>query len=82
MKKLTPQKVRFWMVTAGLAGAVVYAAGIAMEIKLISGAGVVMIAGALIFHLIFYRCPHCGKYLDRSGGDYCPYCGGELEEGE
>lgn len=82
MRKLTPKKVRFWVITAGLAGIAVFGAGALMEIKPIAGAGMVIIVGTLIFHLIFYRCPHCGKYLDRSRGDYCPYCGEELEEEE
>lgn len=37
---------------------------------------------ALGIHLIFYRCPHCGKFLDRSTGDYCPYCGQQMDPEE
>lgn len=27
---------------------------------------------------VFYRCPHCRRYLYRVYGKYCPYCGKEL----
>lgn len=27
---------------------------------------------------VFYRCPHCRRYLHRVYGKCCPYCGKEL----
>lgn len=38
----------------------------------------VIIAAALLQYLVFFRCPHCGKHLDRGLPDYCPKCGAEL----
>ena len=35
---------------------------------------------ALIPNFLFYRCPHCGRYLGRSDGAFCQHCGERLEE--
>ena len=38
-----------------------------------------LMAAALIRDGIFWRCPCCGKYLDRNFfASYCPRCGVEL----
>lgn len=42
------------------------------------GAGLAILA--VFFRWIWYRCPHCGRYLDRIWGDFCPYCGKRLDE--
>ena len=42
--------------------------------------GALMIGVGLLFSLLLGRCPHCGKYLDRSSGDFCPYCGKKVGE--
>ena len=41
-------------------------------------AGFVLLFMALSF--IFHRCPHCGRFLGRSGGPCCRYCGKNMEE--
>lgn len=46
---------------------------------------VVMVAGAVVWFLLFFACwccPHCGKFLPRSDGDlaFCPYCGQNLPQ--
>jgi len=38
-------------------------------------AGIAVLLGSLAVHFSLYRCPCCGKFLDRSSGDFCPYCG-------
>ena len=39
----------------------------------------IMFSGLMVL-LIYYRCPHCGRYLGREGGlTYCPYCGKALD---
>lgn len=38
--------------------------------------------GELVYTLIFWRCPSCGRHLPIKGafwGAYCPYCGDSLE---
>ncbi|MCI6583119.1 MAG: hypothetical protein MSH15_14255 [Oscillospiraceae bacterium] len=35
---------------------------------------------SIIHHVVFYRCPHCGKFLDRSTGEFCPSCGKKVNE--
>ena len=42
--------------------------------------GTLIIFSGLMVLLIYYRCPHCGRYLGREGGlTYCPYCGKALD---
>lgn len=42
--------------------------------------GTLIISSGLAVLLIYYRCPHCGRYLGREGGlTYCPYCGKALD---
>lgn len=36
------------------------------------------IAG-IALHILWMRCPHCGTYLDRNGGQYCQHCGKEID---
>lgn len=36
------------------------------------------IAGYLLY-LFWMRCPHCGRHLDRNNGQYCQYCGKEID---
>ena len=43
--------------------------------------GGIMIAG-IVFHLIFYRCPHCRRYLFRNNGEFCQFCGKSLFDDE
>ena len=42
--------------------------------------GLLMMFSSVIHHVIFYRCPHCGKHLGRDGGDYCRHCGTSFDE--
>ena len=37
--------------------------------------GAVITVSCLIPDFLFNKCPHCGKHLGRSEGDYCPFCG-------
>ena len=40
--------------------------------------GLLITVGAV--HLLWMRCPHCGKFLPKSDGDlaFCPHCGKPL----
>lgn len=40
--------------------------------------GVVAVS-AMIFWVIFGRCPYCGKFLGRTNDKHCSHCGKELE---
>ena len=73
-------------------GIYLIALGLGIIIALIGGAvlhdqaviwtgGGILIAD-IIFHLIFYRCPHCRRYLFRNDGGSCPSCGKALFDGE
>lgn len=80
MKNLKPKKVQkyFWIFL--ILGALIGYAGVAAEIELLSFFGMLVIFLDIIFRVIFYRCPHCGRYLDRSTGEFCPYCGKNVNE--
>ena len=43
------------------------------------GAGFVLAFGAFVFRTAAYRCPHCGYYLGRRDGTYCPKCRKNIE---
>lgn len=58
-------------------GFLVAMGGAAMEKSILIALGMTAMVGALIFRIVFYRCPHCGRYLDRNSGKYCQYCGKE-----
>ena len=41
--------------------------------------GVIVVLSCLIPAFLYNRCPYCKKYLGKSDGDFCPYCGKEIE---
>lgn len=38
-------------------------------------AGLIVWIGAVIFILVFQRCPRCGGVVQMIGEHYCPHCG-------
>ncbi|MBO7514779.1 MAG: hypothetical protein J6T47_04085 [Lachnospiraceae bacterium] len=45
--------------------------------------GVVFCIAGSVFNAITYRCPHCGKYLNRARpGKHCMCCGGYLPKND
>lgn len=61
------------------AGFVTALAGGTWEMNWLAGGGMAVMAGAAIVRIVFYRCPHCRKYLGNSSGRFCPFCGKEIE---
>lgn len=51
------------------------------DMSLCIAAFVFLLAGT-VFHLIFYRCPACGRHLGRNWGNYCSFCGEDLSDEE
>ena len=80
MKKLKPKNVNILVWVILIIGIIIAYCGLPKETSTLTVIGVVIMCSALIFRFIFYRCPHCGKYLDRSTGQYCPYCRGNVNE--
>lgn len=80
MKRLKLKVVNGIFILALLVGAVVGLYGACAESVLLCGTGMAVIFGDILFRIIFYRCPHCGKFLDRSEGKFCPHCGEEIDE--
>lgn len=82
MNKLPPKKQSSIYLMLIALGAVVAAIGAVRDITASTIAGMGIILAAMILHVVFYRCPNCGRYLDRSDGDFCPYCGKNIEESQ
>ena len=78
MKKLPPKKAnRIAIALLGI-GALIGAAGALSEITGLVMLGMFIMITSFAFRLLTYRCPHCGAYLDRSTGDFCPFCRREI----
>ena len=41
--------------------------------------GAIVMFSGLIPHFLYNKCPSCGKQLGRNDGEYCQYCGKELD---
>ena len=59
--------------------------GYYLDLMILQYAALVLAIVAGIFSLIFYRCPHCGRYLGGKRGltfadRYCPGCGERVED--
>ena len=80
MKNVNPKKVNiiFWIML--VVGALISGIGSTEGIQWMSMLGIALMMGGLLVKVLMYRCPHCGKYLDRSSGDFCPYCGKKVGE--
>ena len=80
MNRLSPKKVNTLYIIILMASALIAFIGAFFEKTALCVIGVLAIFADIAFRLVSYRCPHCGKYLDRSSGDFCPYCGKEVNE--
>ena len=38
----------------------------------------IVLLGAIVFIIIFCRCPHCGGFLGFNWYKYCPHCGNQI----
>lgn len=79
MWKDSPRAVRKIELRLCTAGAVLALGGALVQSALLIVAGLLLLIVALVLHFTYYRCPHCGRFLDRSTGAYCPYCGKKME---
>lgn len=64
---------------AVVVGAIVSGIGSTYNMQWMAFLGIAIMCGGLIVNVMYYRCPHCGTYLGRSRGNFCPYCGESLE---
>ena len=42
--------------------------------------GLILMVSAAVLRFMFDRCPHCGGFLGRSPGSFCPHCGKKIDE--
>ena len=78
MKKLTPKRVNNICLILVAIGILIALFGLSRDMLSIITIGIAVTFFSIIFNIIFYRCPHCCKFLDRSRGEYCPYCGKKI----
>lgn len=79
-KMLSPQKVRMIVWITLLIGFIIGVVGMFTDITALAVIGVIVMICAIIVHFVLYRCSHCGKFLDRSTGEFCPYCGEKVND--
>ena len=74
---MNPRKACVLRDTLFVVGFIIMLAAYIYEPLIIIGA-IVMFSG-LIPHFLYNKCPSCGKQLGRNDGEYCQYCGKELD---
>ena len=78
---MTPRKVFIIFCAAYAAGAVTAVVGAVIPFVPTVIVGAAVCIAAVLFHGIFYRCPHCGRYLGRiTPSAYCRHCGKKIDE--
>lgn len=77
MKLRNAQKLRNGLLIVGI---VVMLSGMLYEPMF--GVGAVIACSCLIPHILFNKCPHCGKQLGKNEAQYCQFCGKSLDEGQ
>ena len=50
------------------------------ELNIGMALGLILLFGGIIWHILFMRCPHCGRHLNPRAGlsNFCPECGEKL----
>lgn len=83
MKKRTPKQIRVRTFIILGFGLIIAVFGIALdEQEAVFFTGLLLMFSSIIHHVIFYRCPHCGTFLDRNTGEFCSHCGKKVNEFE
>ena len=75
---MTPKTANTIFIICLLAGALVSGVGSSNQTTWLTYLGLAMMCIGLVIRVKFFRCPHCGGYLDRGRRQYCPYCGKNL----
>ena len=78
MNGVSPKKIRriFWI--AILVTIVLGFVGVFTGWTFLTTVMEVLFILDIVFYILCYRCPHCGRHLGRRGGSFCPYCGEEF----
>jgi hypothetical protein len=77
---MKPKTAKMVFLAVFLLGLVVGVIGVLWNSSSVTVIGAIILVCDFIFHMIFYRCPHCGRHLDRLTGNYCRFCGKEIDE--
>ena len=80
MKNLTPKKVRKLFIIFIVIGFIILAFGLLKTMWGLAVLGWCIMACAVFFDLVCYRCPTCGKFLGRDAVKFCPHCGSEITD--
>ena len=80
MRYIPPKKVRVIFLIALLPALLLTVIGGNIQSKPVMFTGIGIALLALIFYWIWYRCPHCGRHLGQSWGEFCPWCGKRVNQ--
>lgn len=80
MKNLKPKDINLIFIVVLIIGAVIGFYGAGAQNDILCFAGLFCMFGDIVFRLMFYRCPYCKRYLDRSEGKFCPHCGERIDK--
>lgn len=47
--------------------------------EVVTAAALLAVIAGVLLHVLWMRCPHCGRHLDRNNGRYCQHCGKEID---
>ncbi|MDO5401179.1 MAG: hypothetical protein Q4F17_09410 [Eubacteriales bacterium] len=79
MKKMPLNQVKWVRAILFAVGLLMLCLGVHLRLLPLTLLGLVPLLGGVLFGFLFYRCPHCGKFLGRADGGYCPFCGEKLD---
>ena len=65
MKQLLPKKVRSIFRCILTAGALIGFAGVLTKTDFLSVLGIIVMICSVIFHFLFYKCPYCGRKMEK-----------------
>ena len=78
MRKIEPRRVRIITMILCLIDIGVMILGGCFDNDFIVKSAYIAIAVIILFYSLYYRCPHCGKFLGREKVAFCPHCGREV----
>ena len=68
-----------WIRILAVSGFVILSLGCLIRLLAVVIIGILTAIAGIVVGVVYFRCPHCGKYPGNTMGTYCPHCGNPLE---